>query len=183
MEKELFIRSLSSEGIFFCLLQDNRINSMNDTMASFNISNDNIRSGSTIKRYTNTSIILDKINIFTSKGFNGCSRNISSLDSFSSNNMSGNNGCFFVQWLRWVGHQQLLQKHHQLEQKRWQLQHCSKFQQGQVLLQVQPKLRNHLNQLQLLQDYQQLQFLWQGQEGQVFYRTSCNNILHLELPR
>merc|ERR1719270_1963192 len=94
MEKELFIRSLSSEGIFFCLLQDNRINSMNDTIASFIISNDNIRSGSTVERYTNTSIILDKINLCTFKGFNRSSGNISSLNCGSSNDMSGNNGYF-----------------------------------------------------------------------------------------
>merc|ERR1712177_151103 len=96
MEKNmiyLFFKLRRNFFLFF-FLQDNRINSMNDTIASFNISNDNIRSGSTVERYTNTSIILDKINIFTSKGSNGCGGNISSLDCFSSNNVSGNNGCF-----------------------------------------------------------------------------------------
>merc|ERR550534_2970730 len=65
---------------------------MNDTIASTNISADNIDSLTIVHNLNSTFFSFDKAYSFSSKGLNISSGNISSHDSGSSNNMSGNNG-------------------------------------------------------------------------------------------
>merc|ERR1711992_350836 len=69
---------------------NNIINNMNDTIASSDISSDNIDSLAIIDYLNSTFFSFDKTNSFSSKGLNISSGNITSHDSGSSNNMSGN---------------------------------------------------------------------------------------------
>merc|ERR1719362_2048936 len=74
-------------------LQNDSIDDMNDTIACFDISSDNIDSISVV-RYLNSAIFtFNEINIFTAEGSYGTSGNISGVSCGSSNNMSGNNSC------------------------------------------------------------------------------------------
>merc|ERR1712109_341882 len=63
-----------------------------DTIASSDISSDNIDSLAIINYLNSTFFSFDKTNSFSSKGLNISSGNISSHNSGSSNNMSSNNG-------------------------------------------------------------------------------------------
>merc|ERR1711973_68632 len=70
---------------------------MNDTIASSDISSDNIDSLTVIDDLNSTFFSFDKAYSFSSKGLNISSGNISSHNSGSSNNMSSNN-CFGLFW-------------------------------------------------------------------------------------
>merc|ERR1719230_548988 len=74
----------------FSILQNNFINDMNDSIASFHISNHNIRSSSIVIDFNATSRSFYEINSFSSNSFNGTSSD-SSGRYFSSDNMSQDN--------------------------------------------------------------------------------------------
>merc|ERR1711992_225574 len=69
---------------------------MDDTIAGLNISSDNIDSLAIVDNLNSSLFSFDKTYSFSSKSLNISSGNISSHDSGSSNNMSGNNSfCLF----------------------------------------------------------------------------------------
>merc|ERR1712161_181793 len=68
------------------------VNNMNDTIASSNIGSDNVDSLTHVSNLNATCFGLDETNCFTSECLNISGGNISSFDSGSSDNVSGNDG-------------------------------------------------------------------------------------------
>jgi len=89
-----FRHSFSSRSLrnrFWCS-NNNIVNDMDNTIAGSNISSYNVDSLTIVDNLDSSFFSFDKAYSFSSKGLNISSGNISSHDSGSSNNMSGNNG-------------------------------------------------------------------------------------------